>query len=142
MNREEEDRIIREATSSEYKEGFVTDVEQDYVPKGLSEEIIRTISALKEEPEWLLEFRLDAFPLGRDLFEPVCIRDNVFLHGTDFCVQVRYFILPSQIHMNDGGLGIAVRSADKFVGSFCQQFQGMDDQPLQDKHVDKDRKDG
>ena len=61
MNREEEDRIIREATSSEYKEGFVTDVEQDYVPKGLSEEIIRTISALKEEPEWLLEFRLDAF---------------------------------------------------------------------------------
>ena len=61
MNREEEDRIIREATFSEYKEGFVTDVEQDYVPKGLSEEIIRTISALKEEPEWLLEFRLDAF---------------------------------------------------------------------------------
>ena len=88
------------------------------------------------------QFRINAFPLGRDLFEPVCICDNVFLHGTDFSVQVRYFILPSQIHMNDGGLGIAVGSADKFVGSFCQQFQGMDDQPLQDKHVDKDRKDG
>ncbi len=61
MNREEEDRIIREATTSEYKEGFVTDVEQEYVPKGLNEEIIRTISARKQEPEWLLEFRLDAF---------------------------------------------------------------------------------
>ena len=57
----EDDKIIQEFTSGEYKEGFVTDVEQEFVPKGLNEEIIRTISRLKEEPEWLLEFRLDAF---------------------------------------------------------------------------------
>ena len=55
------DNIIQEFTSGEYKEGFVTDVEQEFVPKGLNEDIIRTISRLKEEPEWLLEFRLDAF---------------------------------------------------------------------------------
>ena len=61
MDRKEENRLIAEVTSGEYKEGFVTDVEQEYVPKGLSEEIIRMISARKEEPEWLLEFRLDAF---------------------------------------------------------------------------------
>ena len=61
MDRKEENRIIAEVTSGEYKEGFVTDVEQEYVPKGLSEEIIRMISARKEEPAWLLEFRLDAF---------------------------------------------------------------------------------
>ena len=57
----EDDKIIQEFTSGEYKEGFVTDVEQEFVPKGLNEDIIRTISRLKEEPEWLLEFRLDAF---------------------------------------------------------------------------------
>ena len=57
----ENDKIIQEFTSGEYKEGFVTDVEQEFVPKGLDEDIIRTISRLKEEPEWLLDFRLDAF---------------------------------------------------------------------------------
>ena len=61
MDKKEENRLIAEVTSGEYKEGFVTDVEQEYVPTGLSEEIIRMISARKEEPEWLLEFRLDAF---------------------------------------------------------------------------------
>ena len=61
MDIQEENRIIEEVTSGEYKEGFVTQVEQEYVPKGLNEDIIRTISALKQEPEWLLEFRLDAF---------------------------------------------------------------------------------
>ena len=57
----ESDKIIQDFTSGEYKEGFVTDVEQEFVPKGLNEDIIRTISRLKEEPDWLLEFRLDAF---------------------------------------------------------------------------------
>ena len=57
----EDEKIIQEFTSGEYKEGFVTDVEQEFVPKGLNEDIIRTISRLKEEPAWLLEFRLDAF---------------------------------------------------------------------------------
>ena len=58
---EDSEKIIREFTSGEYKEGFVTDVEQEFIPKGLNEDIIRLISARKEEPEWLLEFRLDAF---------------------------------------------------------------------------------
>ncbi|MBR6246395.1 MAG: Fe-S cluster assembly protein SufB [Bacteroidales bacterium] len=55
------DKSIEQFTSGEYKEGFVTKVEQEFVPKGLSEDIIRTISALKGEPQWLLDFRLDAF---------------------------------------------------------------------------------
>ena len=61
MDIKEEDKIIQEVTRQEYKEGFVTEVGQDFIPKGLNEDIIRTISRLKEEPEWLLEFRLDAF---------------------------------------------------------------------------------
>ena len=66
----EDERIIREFTSSEYKEGFVTDVEQEFIPKGLNEDIVRLISARKEEPEWLLEFRLDAFRKWQAMPQP------------------------------------------------------------------------
>ncbi|MBR1537889.1 MAG: Fe-S cluster assembly protein SufB, partial [Bacteroidales bacterium] len=59
MERKDE-KIIEQFTSGQYKEGFVTDVEQDFIPKGLNEEIVRMISRIKEEPQWLLEFRLDA----------------------------------------------------------------------------------
>lgn len=55
-----EDDILKNITQQEYKEGFVTDVRQEFIPKGLDESIIRTISRLKDEPDWLLEFRLDA----------------------------------------------------------------------------------
>ena len=61
MHTMSDEKIIREFTQGEYKEGFVTDVEQEFVPKGLNEDIIRMISARKEEPQWLLDFRLDAF---------------------------------------------------------------------------------
>ena len=61
MDQREEDKIIEGITSQEYKEGFVTDIRQEFIPKGLNEDIIRMISALKGEPDWLLEFRLDAF---------------------------------------------------------------------------------
>ncbi len=54
-------QILEDFTRSEYKQGFETDIAQEFVPKGLNEEIIRLISAKKQEPEWLLEFRLDAF---------------------------------------------------------------------------------
>lgn len=57
----EQDNILQEVTASEYKYGFVTDVETDTIGKGLNEDVIRTISAKKEEPEWLLEFRLKAY---------------------------------------------------------------------------------
>ena len=55
------DEILTEALGKEYEHGFTTDVEQEFVPKGLSEDIIRLISAKKGEPQWLLDFRLDAY---------------------------------------------------------------------------------
>ncbi len=61
---------LKELTSKEYKEGFVTDIEQEYVPKGLSEDIIRMISERKREPEWLLDFRLDAFRRWQKMTPP------------------------------------------------------------------------
>ncbi|MDD6019758.1 MAG: Fe-S cluster assembly protein SufB [bacterium] len=53
--------IINEAAQSEYKYGFVTDVETHIIPKGLNEDVVRYISNYRNEPEWLLEFRLKAF---------------------------------------------------------------------------------
>ncbi|MBO4634181.1 MAG: Fe-S cluster assembly protein SufB [Bacteroidales bacterium] len=62
--------IIRQFTQGEYKEGFVTDVEQEFLPKGLNEDIVRRISARKEEPQWLLEFRLDALRKWQAMPQP------------------------------------------------------------------------
>ena len=70
MDRQEENKIIQDFTSKEYKEGFVTDVEQEFVPKGLNEDIIRMISARKQEPDWMLEFRLDAFRRWKEMPMP------------------------------------------------------------------------
>ena len=54
-------RTIDDAVGSEYKYGFVTDIDTDIIPRGLSEDIIRLISQKKGEPEWLLDFRLRAY---------------------------------------------------------------------------------
>ena len=70
MDRQEENKIIQDFTSKEYKEGFVTDVEQEFVPKGLNEDIIRMISARKQEPDWMLEFRLAAFRRWKEMPMP------------------------------------------------------------------------
>lgn len=56
-----EDEVINQVTQSEYKYGFVTEIESDNAPKGLNEDIVRFISKKKEEPQWLLEFRLKAY---------------------------------------------------------------------------------
>jgi Fe-S cluster assembly protein SufB len=58
---EEQDKILHEVTSKEYEFGFVSDFEMETLPKGLNEDIIRAISAKKEEPEFMLNFRLEAF---------------------------------------------------------------------------------
>jgi Fe-S cluster assembly protein SufB len=62
--------ILEEITSSEYKYGFVTDIEADSAPKGLSEDIVRFISAKKNEPEWMLESRLKAYRHWLKMEEP------------------------------------------------------------------------
>lgn len=67
---ETQDQILEEITSSEYKYGFTTDIEQEFAPKGLSEDTVRFISAKKEEPEWMLEWRLKAFREWQKMTEP------------------------------------------------------------------------
>ncbi|MCI7728800.1 MAG: Fe-S cluster assembly protein SufB [Bacteroidales bacterium] len=61
MQEKEQDNIIDKVVNTEYEYGFTTDVHTDTIEKGLSEDVIRLISKKKEEPEWLLDFRLKAY---------------------------------------------------------------------------------
>ena len=61
---------VKEIDVDKYKYGFKTDIEMDMAPKGLNEDIVRFISAKKEEPEWMLEWRLDAFRRWQQMEEP------------------------------------------------------------------------
>ncbi len=67
---EDSNDVLREVTESDYKYGFYTDIEADSAPKGLNEDIIRFISAKKNEPEWMLEFRLKAYNKWLTMKEP------------------------------------------------------------------------
>lgn len=65
-----DDQILEEFASKEYEHGWSVDLESDQAPKGLNEDIVRFISAKKNEPEWLLEWRLKAFRNWQKLEEP------------------------------------------------------------------------
>jgi len=65
-----ENDLIEEVTGSEYKYGFVTDIEQEFAPKGLNEDIIRFISTKKNEPQFLLDWRLKAYKQWQNMKEP------------------------------------------------------------------------
>ena len=65
-----ETQTIEELANKEYKYGFVTDIEADTIPKGLNEDVVRQISAKKQEPEWLMEWRLKAYRHWLTMEEP------------------------------------------------------------------------
>ena len=86
-----QDKIIEDITSGEYKYGFTTDVQTDIIGKGLSEDVIRTISAKKGEPEWLLEFRLKAY--RKWLTMPVPTWAHLTIPEIDF-QDISYYAAP------------------------------------------------
>ena len=69
-NMPSEKKDIEKIASQEYKYGFITDIEEDSIPAGLNEEVIRLISIKKNEPEWMLEWRLKAYRLWLTMQEP------------------------------------------------------------------------
>ncbi|MBO9638310.1 MAG: Fe-S cluster assembly protein SufB [Siphonobacter aquaeclarae] len=85
--------ILEEITSSEYKYGFETLIEADEAPAGLSEDIVRFISAKKNEPEWMLEWRLKAYRLWLEMTEPVWA--NVHYAKVDY-QSIKYYSAPKQ----------------------------------------------
>ncbi|MBT7527240.1 MAG: Fe-S cluster assembly protein SufB, partial [Rhodospirillales bacterium] len=84
---------VRAVTDGEYKYGFVTDLEQDFAPKGLNEDIVRFISAKKDEPEWLLEWRLKAFAHWKTLANHEPTWANVSYPEIDF-QDLYYYAAP------------------------------------------------
>jgi len=86
-------KTLDELNSRGYEAGFVTDIEQDTVPPGLSEDVIRFISAKKEEPEWLLEWRLEAYRKWLEMTEPNWAHVR---HGPIDFQAISYFSQPKR----------------------------------------------
>ncbi len=84
---------LKEFVDKDYAYGFVTDIEQDTIPKGLDENTVRIISAKKEEPEWLLEWRLKAFRHWLTMTEPTW--PNIHYPPIDY-QDLRYYSAPKQ----------------------------------------------
>jgi len=85
--------VLQQLVNRPYKHGFVTDIESDVAPKGLSEDTIRMISAKKDEPAWLLDFRLDAYRTWLQMAEPTWAH----LHHPKIDFQaISYYAAPRQ----------------------------------------------
>ncbi len=88
-----EDDLAKDLEKKEYKFGFTTNIESDRAPKGLNEDIIRFISAKKNEPEWLLEYRLNAFKVWSEMTEPEWA--HITYEKPDF-QDITYYAAPKQ----------------------------------------------
>ena len=89
----EDMKILDDVTSSEYKWGFVTDIDSETVPKGLNEDVIKLISKKKDEPGWMTEWRLKAFRYWQKMEEPTW--PNVKYPQIDF-QDISYYSAPKQ----------------------------------------------
>jgi Fe-S cluster assembly protein SufB len=121
-----ETNTIEQLATREYKWGFVTDIEADAAPKGLNEEIIRFISMKKNEPAWLLEWRLKAFRQWTTMEEPHW--SNVHYDPVDY-QNIIYYSAPKQkLRLNSldevdpellktyDKLGISLREQERLTG--------------------------
>jgi Fe-S cluster assembly protein SufB len=87
-----EDDLKKELETKEYEYGFTTDIESDTLPPGLNEDIVRAISKKKNEPEWMTEWRLEAFRIWEDMVEPTW--SNVHYDKPDF-QNISYYSAPN-----------------------------------------------
>lgn len=88
-----EDDLEKELATKEYKYGFYTDIESETFPIGLNEDIVRAISLKKNEPEWMTQWRLDAFRYWESMVEPEWA--NVHYKKPDF-QAISYYSAPSK----------------------------------------------
>jgi Fe-S cluster assembly protein SufB len=92
----EQTKIIEDFANREYEHGFVTEVEQDTFPPGLDESVVRAISAKKNEPEWMTEWRLKAYRRWLEMDEPAW--PNVHYPEIDF-QAISYFAAPKKAEL-------------------------------------------
>jgi Fe-S cluster assembly protein SufB len=85
---------IRKYTDQDYRYGFVTDIEQETIPKGLNEDVIQLISAKKKEPQWLLEWRLSAYRHWKTMKEP---KWSTVRHPPVDFQEIHYYSAPKKM---------------------------------------------
>lgn len=93
MGKFTEDDLKKELETKEYEYGFYTDIESETFPVGLNEDIVRAISQKKQEPEWMTQWRLEAFKIWQDMTEPDWA--NVQYKKPDF-QNISYYSAPSK----------------------------------------------
>ncbi|WKS95391.1 Fe-S cluster assembly protein SufB [Riemerella columbina] len=93
MSKYTEDHLRKDLENKEYEAGFYTDIEYEDFPVGLNEDIIRAISAKKEEPEWMTQWRLESFRIWQKMEEPDWA--NVEYEKPDF-QAIRYYAAPKK----------------------------------------------
>lgn len=93
MSKYTEEHLKEELASKEYEYGFYTDIESETFPAGLNEEIVRAISKKKNEPEWMTDWRLEAFRIWSEMIEPEWA--NVHYEKPDF-QAVSYYSAPKK----------------------------------------------
>ncbi|RFS14885.1 Fe-S cluster assembly protein SufB [Emticicia sp. C21] len=127
--------LLEELTSSEYKYGFYTDIEADEVPAGLDENVIRLISEKKNEPEWMLEWRLNAFRTWLNMTEPKWA--NIHYKPVDF-QGIKYYSAPKQkktvnsldeidpeLRRTFERLGISLKEQERLAGVESKPLSGV-----------------
>ncbi len=92
-----QDELLHEVTETEYKYGFYSNVETDRIAVGLSEDVIRMISAKKGEPQWMTDWRLDAYRVWKEMTEPEWA--NVHYEKPDF-QAICYYAAPVRKQVN------------------------------------------
>ncbi|WP_139957175.1 Fe-S cluster assembly protein SufB [Flavicella sediminum] len=97
MSKYTEDDLKKELETQEYEYGFYTDIESDTFPIGLNEDVIRAISKKKNEPEWMTDWRLDAFRIWEEMEEPEWA--NVHYEKPDF-QAISYYSAPKKADPN------------------------------------------
>jgi len=113
MANEEMEQLV----SSEYKQGFVTDIESYTLPPGLDEEVIRYISSKKKEPQWLLDWRLEAFALWKEMHDPQAWA-NIEYSKIDF-QAISYYSSPGAKDKN------APKSLDEVDPKLLETFEKL-----------------
>jgi Fe-S cluster assembly protein SufB len=109
----EKNKLFNDVVESEYKYGFSIDVETDLIAKGLNEDIVRAISLKKQEPAWLLDFRLDSFRRWQKMKTP----DWAHLNIPEIDYQdIIYYAAPKQTVNADGEIDSEMKAAFDRLG--------------------------
>lgn len=93
MSKYTEEELKKELETKEYEYGFYTDIESETFPNGLNEDVVRAISKKKEEPEWMTEWRLEAFRVWQEMEEPEWA--NIHYEKPDF-QAISYYSAPKK----------------------------------------------